>query len=86
MAVALPVLNRAAANADDQLVQRIRQQLVARSGWAASRLSVDVQEGVATLRGVADSYYQKQLWLHGTQHIPGVVGIHDEITVRSAFA
>jgi len=37
---------------------------------------------VVTLRGVATSFYQKQLWLHGTRRVVGEdVAINDKIDV-----
>jgi osmotically-inducible protein OsmY len=70
-------------NADDQLAHRIQRQLAADSR-AVSRLQIKVDEGVVTLRGVATSFYQKQLWLHGTKRVVGdVATIVDEINVTA---
>jgi len=66
---------------EQQLAHRIRRQLAADSR-AVSRLQIEVDGGVVTLRGVATSFYQKQLWLHGTKRVIGEdVAINDEITV-----
>ncbi|MEX2174330.1 MAG: BON domain-containing protein [Pirellulaceae bacterium] len=46
-----------------------------------STLHVEADAGVVTLRGLANSFYQKQLWLHATQCVPGVLGIVDQIEV-----
>jgi len=70
-------------SADDRLAHQIQRQLAADSR-AVARLQIKVDEGVVTLRGVATSFYQKQLWLHGTKRvIGGEAAIVDEITVTS---
>lgn len=72
-----------AESADEQLARRIHRQLAADSR-AVSRLTVDVDDGVVTLKGVATSFYQKQLWLHGTMQVVGESAvINDEITVTA---
>jgi len=71
--------------ADEKLVMRIQRQLAADSR-AVSRLQIEVDRGVVTLRGVATSFYQKQLWLHGTKSVVGDSAlINDEITVTSKW-
>jgi hypothetical protein len=68
-------------SADQQLAHRIQRQLAADSR-AVSRLQIEVDGGVVTLRGVATSFYQKQLWLHGTMRVIGPDAlINDEIAV-----
>jgi osmotically-inducible protein OsmY len=70
-------------SADQQLAHKIQRQLAADSR-AVSRLKIDVDSGVVTLKGVATSFYQKQLWLHGTKQVVGDSGvINDEITVTA---
>jgi len=69
--------------ADDRLAHRIQRQLAADSR-AFARLQIKVDEGVVTLRGVATSFYQKQLWLHGTKRVVGEdAAIVDEISVTA---
>jgi osmotically-inducible protein OsmY len=71
--------------ADDRLATRIQRQLSADSR-AVSRLQIEVEGGVVTLRGVATSFYQKQLWLHGTKSVVGdSARINDEISVTSKW-
>jgi osmotically-inducible protein OsmY len=71
--------------ADDRLAMRIQRQLSADSR-AVSRLQIEVEGGVVTLRGVATSFYQKQLWLHGTKSVVGdSARINDEISVTSKW-
>jgi hypothetical protein len=70
-------------DSDQQLVSRIQRQL-ANDSRAVSRLQIEVEGGVVTLRGVATSFYQKQLWLHGTKRVVGNGAIiNDEITVTA---
>jgi len=72
-------------SADDRLATRIHRQLAADSR-AVSRLQIEVDGGVVTLRGVATSFYQKQLWLHGTKSVVGdSVRINDEVSVTSKW-
>ena len=68
-------------SADQQLAVKIQRQLAADSR-AVLRLTIEVDDGVVTLKGVATSFYQKQLWLHGTKRVVGDSAvINDEITV-----
>jgi len=83
MSVALSPLASSANSLDQQLEIQIRRQLAADSR-AFSRLEIEVEGGVVTLRGVATSFYQKQLWLHGTKRVVGDdVAINDEIDVTA---
>jgi hypothetical protein len=83
MSVLLSSRHLKSETADDQLAYRIQRQLAADSR-AFSRLQIMVDGGVVTLRGVATSFYQKQLWLHGTKRVVGDrATINDEITVTS---
>ena len=67
--------------ADEHLAHRIQRHLAAESR-AVSRLQIEVDGGVVTLRGLATSFYQKQLWLHGTKRVVGENAIiHDQISV-----
>ena len=71
---------------DPHLEGKIRRQLDADSR-AVSRLTIKVEGNVVTLKGVATSFYQKQLWLHGTKRAAGDdITINDEINVTSNSA
>ena len=59
----------------------ITQFLHSRHGEHGRRLRVDVQDGLVVLRGSADTYYQKQLWLHGAVQVAGAGAVIDEIEV-----
>jgi len=81
MSALLTVRTPSRQSADHQLANKIQRQLAADSR-AVSRLQIEVDAGVVTLRGVATSFYQKQLWLHGTMRVIGEgTQINDEITV-----
>jgi hypothetical protein len=70
---------------DQQLAIRIHRHLASDSR-AVSRLQIEVDGGVVTLRGIATSFYQKQLWLHGTKRVVGEGAlINDEITVAASW-
>jgi osmotically-inducible protein OsmY len=66
---------------DDLLAQRIRSHIVNKHRIAARRLVVEVNDRVATLRGRAASYYQRQLWLHDAKSFKEVEQIIDLIEV-----
>ena len=81
MSALLSIRTPSRESADQQLAHRIHRQLAADSR-AVSRLQIEVAAGVVTLRGVSTSFYQKQLWLHGTKRVVGPeTQINDEITV-----
>jgi hypothetical protein len=70
---------------DEQLALRIQRQLASESR-AVSRLQILVEDGVVTLRGTATSFYQKQLWLHGTKRVVGdSASIDDQISVAPSW-
>jgi hypothetical protein len=66
---------------DDLLAQRIRSHIVTKHRVAEPRLLVEVSSRVATLRGRAPSYYQRQLWLQGAKSFKEVEQIVDLIEV-----
>jgi hypothetical protein len=66
---------------DNILAERIRSHIVARHRIAERRLDVEVNSRVATLRGKAASYYQRQLWLHDAKSFKEVDQIVDLIEV-----
>lgn len=66
---------------DDLLAQRIRAQVATRNRVADQRLSIEVNSRVATLRGQAASYYQRQQWLHDAKSVKEVEEVVDLIEV-----
>jgi hypothetical protein len=67
-----------------QVRDEITHYLHSRYGEHGRRLRIDVQDGRVVLRGRANTYYQKQLWLHGALQVAGAGGVVDEIEVGSA--
>lgn len=66
---------------DDLLAQRIRSHIITKHRVAERRLIVEVSDKVATLRGRAASYYQRQLWLHDVKSFKEVQEVVDLIEV-----
>lgn len=66
---------------DDLLAQRIRSHIINKHRIAERRLTVEVNDRVATLRGRAASYYQRQLWLHDVKSFKEVEEVVDLIEV-----
>lgn len=66
---------------DDLLAQRIRSHIVDKHRLAERRLTVEVNDRVATLRGRANTYYQRQLWLHDVKSFKEVDQVVDLIEV-----
>lgn len=68
-------------SASGPLTLQIRRHLHG-SGWAASQLQIADDGRAVTLRGMATSFYQRQLWLHRTKQVIGDHrDINDEIMV-----
>jgi osmotically-inducible protein OsmY len=66
---------------DDLLAERIRARIANRHRWAERRVTVEVNSKVATLRGRAASYYQRQQWLHDAKSVQEVEEVVDLIEV-----
>ena len=66
---------------DTRLERATRSALRGRCERAVRGLAIRVDEGVVTLRGETHSFYEKQLLLHAVQHVAGLAGINDEVTV-----
>jgi osmotically-inducible protein OsmY len=66
---------------DDLLAERIRARIANRHRWAVRRVTVEVNSKVATLRGRAASYYQRQQWLHDAKSVQDVEEVVDLIEV-----
>lgn len=66
---------------DEVLAQRIRNRLMTKHRLAERKLSVEVKDKVVTIRGLATSYYQRQLWLHEMKSFEGLEGVVDLIEV-----
>lgn len=49
---------------------------------AARKVTVEIADGVLTLRGPVDTFYTKQVFLHYGRQTPGVVAVVDELRVE----
>jgi osmotically-inducible protein OsmY len=76
----LPELNREHID-DARIMVAIKHQLARVGGKAFSSIEVSVQDGVATLRGTADSLWIQQRARELSQVIRGVRGVIDRMTV-----
>jgi len=47
------------------------------------RVSVEVSGGNITLRGEVQSFYRRQLLVHGCRRLPGVGSVIDELRVEA---
>jgi len=71
----------ATAGAHTSLASRIRRHLSG-SGWGTSQLQIEDDGQAVTLRGIASSFHQRQLWLHrAKQAIGDMRCLNDEISV-----
>lgn len=70
-------------SADFTLAERIADRVTSKHGPVRTHLRIDVRNDVATLHGVATSFYQKQIWLHAASSVPGINRVVDSIEVVS---
>ena len=56
-----------------ELALRLRTFLSQRGVSSMRRISIEVQDGTVMLRGTVSSFYERQLCLACTRHIPGVI-------------
>lgn len=61
--------------------ERIIRYLRSQYGEPARMLRIEMEAGRLVLRGQAQSYYQKQIWLRGAQHVAGTDDFVDLIEV-----
>ena len=62
--------------------RRITNVLWQRGVASLRRLDIEVANGTVILRGTVRSFYERQLCLVCTQHVPGVFNLVDEIKVE----
>jgi osmotically-inducible protein OsmY len=67
---------------DELLARRVRNFVTSNRIPGSATLRVDADSGVVTLGGHVGSFYQKQLWIHGTQRVAGVIRVVDQIEVQ----
>ena len=66
---------------DHEIHRRIDDQLTAQQLNLPPRVAVRVQDGMATMEGSVESFYEKQLFLHSVQRVVGVGNLVDRIAV-----
>lgn len=66
---------------DESLAHKVASAVRAVGIRAGRGITVLASEGQITLRGLARSFYEKQLVLHATQQVEGVREIFDELEV-----
>lgn len=77
-------LVRAFARTDAEIERDIRQEVLLHSFWLApDDIEVQVRGGQVTLRGRAETELLAQLLPQEVQRVPGVVGVHSELTTQA---
>ena len=69
---------------DDEVCTRIKHFLFSRHFPSIRELEVDVDNGIVTLSGNVQSYYEKQVVMNSCQHVAGVLALIDRIEVALA--
>ncbi len=69
------------ANSDAWLRDKVKITLLFHSSISSGRIEVDVRDGIATLRGDANSFAQKQLATEYTMDVDGIKQVKNEMTV-----
>jgi len=73
-----------AAEADRDLERRVVNYLVGHNMPALRQVAVEARRGTVTLRGRVYSFFQKQLCIHCSRRVAGVLHLVDELQVVSA--
>lgn len=68
---------------ESTLAEKVADRVKSKHGPVRTHLRIDVRDDVATLHGVATSFYQKQIWLHAAASVPGINRVVDSIEVTS---
>jgi osmotically-inducible protein OsmY len=71
----------ATASTDRELQNRITEQLAETKRPNLRRLAVAVDEGIVTIRGCVQSFYERQLAIRSCQCLAGVEGLVDAVEV-----
>jgi hypothetical protein len=66
---------------DERLAQAVLTAVRRAGVRAVPGLRIVADDGCLTVRGMARSFYEKQLVLHAARHVPGVHAIVDELDV-----
>jgi osmotically-inducible protein OsmY len=75
-------LAMAAAHADEELRQRVKLYLIHTGHMPVRSIDVVVHGGTATLRGMAPTYYIRQLAIACAQRVAGVRQVVDQIRME----
>jgi CBS domain-containing protein len=73
-------LVRAFVRSDEQLEQTIREDVLLKTLWIdPAQFTVDVRDGVASLRGAVDRRSTAGMIVRSVEMVPGIVGVNAEI-------
>lgn len=72
---------RPAENSDLWLKAKVKAVLLFHQNVSAAKTEVDIQDGIVTLRGEADSEAQKELTTEYVKDVEGVKDVRNEMTV-----
>lgn len=68
---------------DQELERRVANFLAQRHVATLRNIQVAAKDGIVTLRGLVQSFYERQLCLSCCQRVAGVVRLVDEIEVAA---
>lgn len=68
---------------DTEVLNRVKDFLFSRHFPSIRELDVNVDEGIVTLSGRVQSYYEKQIAMNSCQHVAGVLSMIDKIVVEA---
>lgn len=69
-------------HSDSDLRNRVSRFLADRLRPKLCQLDVDATDGIVTLRGVVNSFYEKQLAISCSQRVAGVIQLVDQMKVQ----
>jgi osmotically-inducible protein OsmY len=67
---------------DEDIALRVEEFLSRQHFPSFQQLDIEVTQGKLTVRGGAESFYEKQVAMSVCQHVPGVLQFVDEISVN----
>ena len=68
---------------DGELLRDVRNFLDGQHFRAAQRMTIEVIDGIVTLRGQVKSFYTRQVFVHGCRRLPGVAAVVDDLRVET---
>jgi hypothetical protein len=75
-----PAIPEVALNSS--LTKQLREELAVTQRPSLRQLAVDLRQGLVTVRGTVDSFYEKQLAIHACQAVLGHAEWVDAVEVR----